>query len=114
MCCEHPPRKHGGGAQWEMAYAGIFLPYCGYVSLVDKYVFQTHRFHLVQNSTIKHIQKSQILSCSVHLLGSYDHTVKMFDTRTEKSIMTMEHGHPVESVNLFPSGGLLVTAGIVK
>lgn len=51
------------------------------------------------------------LHSDLFVTGSYDHTVKMFDTRTEKSIMTMEHGHPVESVNLFPSGGLLVTAG---
>ena len=46
------------------------------------------------------------------LLGSYDHTVKVFDARAEKSVMTIEHGQPVESINLFPSGGLLVTAGI--
>ncbi|KAG8456478.1 hypothetical protein GDO86_002311 [Hymenochirus boettgeri] len=30
---------------------------------------------------------------------------------TEKSIMSMDHGQPVESVLLFPSGGLLVSAG---
>lgn len=43
--------------------------------------------------------------------GSYDHTVKLFDARTKSSVMTIEHGHPVESVLLFPSGGLLVSAG---
>ncbi|XP_077203537.1 U3 small nucleolar RNA-associated protein 15 homolog [Paroedura picta] len=51
------------------------------------------------------------LNADLFVTGSYDHTVKVFDTRTEKSVMTIEHGHPVESVNLFPSGGLLVTAG---
>lgn len=43
--------------------------------------------------------------------GSYDHTVRLFDARTKSSVMTIEHGHPVESVLLFPSGGLLVSAG---
>ncbi|XP_009464156.1 PREDICTED: U3 small nucleolar RNA-associated protein 15 homolog [Nipponia nippon] len=43
--------------------------------------------------------------------GSYDHTVKLFDARTKSSVMTIEHGQPVESVLLFPSGGLLVSAG---
>lgn len=43
--------------------------------------------------------------------GSYDHTVKLFDTRVKNSVMTIEHGQPVESVLLFPSGGLLVSAG---
>ncbi|XP_015269075.1 PREDICTED: U3 small nucleolar RNA-associated protein 15 homolog [Gekko japonicus] len=51
------------------------------------------------------------LNADLFVTGSYDHTVKVFDTRTEKSVMTIEHGHPVESLNLFPSGGLLVTAG---
>ncbi|XP_061477016.1 U3 small nucleolar RNA-associated protein 15 homolog [Rhineura floridana] len=51
------------------------------------------------------------LNADIFVTGSYDHTVKMFDTRAEKSVMTIEHGQPVESVKLFPSGGLLVTAG---
>lgn len=44
-------------------------------------------------------------------LGSYDHTVKLFDARVEKSVITMDHGQPVESVLLYPSEGLLVSAG---
>ncbi|XP_056395846.1 U3 small nucleolar RNA-associated protein 15 homolog [Hyla sarda] len=51
------------------------------------------------------------LSDDLFVTGSYDHTVKVFDARTEHSVMTMEHEHPVESVLLFPSGGLLVSAG---
>lgn len=47
----------------------------------------------------------------VFFAGSYDHTVKLFDARTKRSVMTIEHGQPVESVLLFPSGGLLVSAG---
>ncbi|KAM9330133.1 U3 small nucleolar RNA-associated protein 15 homolog [Gastrophryne carolinensis] len=51
------------------------------------------------------------LNDDLFVTGSYDHTVKLFDARTENSVMTMEHEHPVESVLLFPSGGLLVSAG---
>ncbi|XP_063819939.1 U3 small nucleolar RNA-associated protein 15 homolog [Pseudophryne corroboree] len=51
------------------------------------------------------------LNDDLFVTGSYDHTIKVFDARTEKSVMTMEHEQPVESVLLFPSGGLLVSAG---
>lgn len=44
--------------------------------------------------------------------GSYDHTVKMWDTRTATSAqMSLHHGNPVESVLVFPGGGLVATAG---
>ncbi|KFP02742.1 U3 small nucleolar RNA-associated protein 15, partial [Calypte anna] len=51
------------------------------------------------------------VNADVFITGSYDHTVKLFDARTKSSIMTIDHGQPVESVLLFPSGGLLVSAG---
>lgn len=47
----------------------------------------------------------------VFILGSYDHTLKLFDARVDKSVMTMDHGQPVESMVLYPSEGLLVSAG---
>ncbi|XP_022450787.1 U3 small nucleolar RNA-associated protein 15 homolog isoform X2 [Delphinapterus leucas] len=51
------------------------------------------------------------LNPDLFVTGSYDHTVKMFDARTNQSVISVEHGQPVESVLLFPSGGLLVSAG---
>lgn len=45
------------------------------------------------------------------LLGSYDHKMKLFDARMDKSVLTMDHGQPVESLLLFPSEGLLISAG---
>uniref|UniRef100_A0A8C5QQQ7 U3 small nucleolar RNA-associated protein 15 homolog n=1 Tax=Leptobrachium leishanense TaxID=445787 RepID=A0A8C5QQQ7_9ANUR len=51
------------------------------------------------------------LNEDLFVTGSYDHTIKVFDTRTEKSVLTMNHEQPVESVLLYPSGGLLVSAG---
>ncbi|KAL6042734.1 U3 small nucleolar RNA-associated protein 15 [Balamuthia mandrillaris] len=43
--------------------------------------------------------------------GSYDHTVKVWDTRQNKVAVNIDHGDPVEAVIFFPSGGIAVTAG---
>lgn len=43
--------------------------------------------------------------------GSYDHTVRLWDLRSGKSIMKLQHDLPVEAVLFFPSGGLLATTG---
>ncbi|KAJ8263113.1 hypothetical protein COCON_G00155700 [Conger conger] len=50
------------------------------------------------------------LNPDLFITGSYDHTVKVFDSRTDRSVMSMDHSQPVESVLLFPSEGLLVSA----
>ncbi|XP_034026634.1 U3 small nucleolar RNA-associated protein 15 homolog [Thalassophryne amazonica] len=51
------------------------------------------------------------LNRDLFITGSYDHTFKLFDARVDKSVMTMDHSHPVESLLLYPSEGLLVSAG---
>ncbi|XP_037536847.1 U3 small nucleolar RNA-associated protein 15 homolog [Nematolebias whitei] len=51
------------------------------------------------------------LNRDLFITGSYDHTLKVFDARTDKSVMSMDHGQPVESLLLYPSEGLLVSAG---
>uniref|UniRef100_A0A8C2S680 U3 small nucleolar RNA-associated protein 15 homolog n=1 Tax=Capra hircus TaxID=9925 RepID=A0A8C2S680_CAPHI len=49
---------------------------------------------------------------SVDFTADKYHVVSgMFDARTNQSVISVEHGQPVESVLLFPSGGLLVSAG---
>lgn len=35
----------------------------------------------------------------------------MFDSRIPESVLTVDHGHPVESVLMFPSGGIFMSAG---
>ncbi|XP_060526790.1 U3 small nucleolar RNA-associated protein 15 homolog [Cylas formicarius] len=45
------------------------------------------------------------------LSGSYDNCVKMYDTRTDKEVMSVNHGSPVESLLVLPSGGLFLSAG---
>ncbi|XP_056457669.1 U3 small nucleolar RNA-associated protein 15 homolog [Gadus chalcogrammus] len=51
------------------------------------------------------------LNRDLFFTGSYDHTLKLFDARVDKSVMNMDHGQPVESLLLYPSEGLLVSAG---
>ncbi|XP_071494279.1 U3 small nucleolar RNA-associated protein 15 homolog [Diadema antillarum] len=45
------------------------------------------------------------------LTGSYDHSVKLHDLRTGTSILSVDHGQPVERVLMFPSGGVFLSAG---
>jgi len=46
-------------------------------------------------------------------LGSYDHMVCLFDTRCNSSVLKIDHGSPVESVVMFPGGGIVASAGKV-
>ena len=35
----------------------------------------------------------------------------MFDTRSPQGILSVDHGAPVESVLMFPGGGIFISAG---
>ncbi|GFR78201.1 U3 small nucleolar RNA-associated protein 15 homolog [Elysia marginata] len=50
-------------------------------------------------------------SQDIFLTGGYDHCVKLWDARTEESVLTVNHGCPVESVLMFPNGGIFLSAG---
>jgi U3 small nucleolar RNA-associated protein 15 len=50
-------------------------------------------------------------SATTWVTGSYDKTVKAWDTRTQQCVLTMDHGEPVEAVLALPTGGLLFSAG---
>ena len=45
------------------------------------------------------------------LTGSYDHTIKMIDTRTQSVVVSVDHGEPVENILLFPSANMFVSCG---
>ncbi|KAJ8920421.1 hypothetical protein NQ315_005287 [Exocentrus adspersus] len=45
------------------------------------------------------------------LSGGYDNVVKMYDTRTEKEVVSVSHGSPIESLLFLPSGGIFLSAG---
>lgn len=51
------------------------------------------------------------ISSNLFASGSYDNTVKLFDSRTSESILTVNHGSPVESTLFLPSGGIFISAG---
>ncbi|KAL5258686.1 hypothetical protein ACHWQZ_G009224 [Mnemiopsis leidyi] len=46
--------------------------------------------------------------------GSYDHTVKMWDKRSGECTLTLDHGSPVESIVVLPSGGIAISCGSNK
>ncbi|KAF7265764.1 hypothetical protein GWI33_020844 [Rhynchophorus ferrugineus] len=48
---------------------------------------------------------------NIILSGGYDNIVKLWDTRTDKEVMTMNHGNPVESLLFLPNGGMFLSAG---
>ncbi|KAJ3669372.1 hypothetical protein LUZ60_011322 [Juncus effusus] len=54
------------------------------------------------------------VSHDIFATGSYDHTVKLWDSRVnsgQSSSLSLTHGSPVESCLFLPSGGLIATAG---
>lgn len=48
---------------------------------------------------------------NIILSGGYDNIVKMWDTRTDKEVMTMNHGGPIESLLFLPNGGMFLSSG---
>ena len=50
-------------------------------------------------------------SPDLFMSGSYDHSVMLWDLRSQKSVLKLNHGAPVEDVLVFPSGGVCLSAG---
>jgi len=50
-------------------------------------------------------------SKDIFITGSYDHWLKVWDLRSQGSILSMDHGAPVECVQIFPTGGICISAG---
>jgi U3 small nucleolar RNA-associated protein 15 len=65
------------------------------------------RFHTdyVRAGAINPVSENTILS------GSYDNTIKMYDIRSNKCVMTLTHGSPLESLVFLPTGGIFISAG---
>ena len=58
------------------------------------------------------VRSGALIPASPHIFatGSYDHTVKMWDVRGPRCMMTLRHVAPVEDALLLPGGGMLATA----
>lgn len=46
--------------------------------------------------------------------GSYDHTAKIWDIRNNSVVCSVNHGHPVESILVYPSATMMLTSGSDK
>ncbi|ETN58612.1 U3 small nucleolar RNA-associated protein 15 [Anopheles darlingi] len=51
------------------------------------------------------------VSQNVILSGGYDRKINMYDTRMKECVLSVDHGHPVESLVFLPSGGIFISAG---
>ncbi|CAD7084700.1 unnamed protein product [Hermetia illucens] len=50
-------------------------------------------------------------SPNIILSGGYDNAIKMYDTRTDSAVFSVDHGSPVESLLFLPTGGIFLSAG---
>lgn len=51
------------------------------------------------------------VSENIILSGSYDNTIKMYDIRSSKCVMSLDHGSPLESLVFLPTGGIFASSG---
>ncbi|XP_013183678.2 U3 small nucleolar RNA-associated protein 15 homolog [Amyelois transitella] len=51
------------------------------------------------------------ISPEIILSGGYDHVIKMYDCRSNETVLTVNHESPVESLLFLPSGGIFISAG---
>ncbi|GFO34197.1 U3 small nucleolar RNA-associated protein 15-like protein, partial [Plakobranchus ocellatus] len=68
------------------------------------HIYQEHKDYIRDGVSSKSSQ-------DIFLTGAYDHCVKLWDARTKDSVLTVSHGYPVESVLMFPNGGIFLSAG---
>lgn len=47
---------------------------------------------------------------NIWISGSHDHTVKVWDTRSQECLATMEHQAPIEDIVALPGGGIILSA----
>ena len=116
---------------FELGSKGILRKLEGHSRPVHVAAFSPHKTHIMSASddtTVKwwdlptgatvttFDEHEDYVRCAVAgqdlwLSGSYDRTVKLWDTRTKKSVLTLDHGSQVEAVQMFASGGVLLSAG---
>lgn len=51
------------------------------------------------------------ISDNIVLSGGYDNQIKMYDIRTSKCVMSVNHNSPVEALQFLPTGGIFVSGG---
>ena len=48
---------------------------------------------------------------SISRVGAYDHKAMLWDCRQQQSVMSVDHGAPIEAVLMFPTAATFITAG---
>ncbi|XP_055613313.1 U3 small nucleolar RNA-associated protein 15 homolog [Uranotaenia lowii] len=51
------------------------------------------------------------VSPNIIVSGGYDRKINMYDVRTKESVLSLDHGSPVEALIFLPSGGIFISAG---
>ncbi|XP_062509297.1 U3 small nucleolar RNA-associated protein 15 homolog [Corticium candelabrum] len=67
-------------------------------------VLEGHEDHIRTGTTIQ-------TTPDLFLTGSYDHTLRLWDVRTQSCVMKADHGSPIESTLMFPSGSSCISSG---
>lgn len=70
----------------------------------DTNVFQDHTDY-VRAGAVNPVSENTIIS------GGYDNTIKMYDSRSDKCVMSLNHGSPLESLVFLPTGGIFISSG---
>lgn len=70
----------------------------------DINVFQDHTDY-VRAGAVNPVSENTIIS------GGYDNTIKMYDSRSDKCVMSLDHGSPLESLVFLPTGGIFISSG---
>jgi U3 small nucleolar RNA-associated protein 15 len=66
---------------------------------------------VVLNGHEDHVRCGSAFSAHSWATGSYDHTIRCWDTRSREQTFLFDHGNPVEDILVFPGGGVIVSAG---
>lgn len=106
----------------------------GHTAPVHRTFFAQDKIHIVSFSDDKSVKlwdiatETNICSFSEHsdyiragavspvapdilVSGGYDKVIKMYDTRSNTTVLSVDHGSPVESLLFLPSGGIFLSAG---
>ncbi|XP_074650332.1 U3 small nucleolar RNA-associated protein 15 homolog [Tubulanus polymorphus] len=119
---------------FDVSTKSLLRAFRGHTAPVHLTKFMSDNLHIISGSDDKTVRiwdlptEQEVISYSEHkdhircgcasqasrdiaITGGYDHLVKLFDTRMDSSVLTVDHGYPVESVLMFPSGGTFISAG---
>lgn len=97
--------------------ADEIVEYSAPFSSISKYHNRPHCCHFIQILSMSHhkdyVRCGRVCPDSTNLLlsASYDHTAALVDIRTGQSGLRVDHGAPIDAIEMLPSGSIFFTAG---